>query len=328
MKMVRQIAKHLKGSWFIVVPAVILICCIRGNMDQTTRFFKRLFARTDGLIELRAFPSGERIFTRDYRQLSRFIKRHLDSDVFFGVATRWRLGGSKADCAVTPALWVDIDWKDFAGGEKEAARHLKLFALPPSIIVCSGHGLHLYWLLEKPVPADSLIESYLKGLAAALQGDRGSAEIARVLRVPGTFNYKRAKSVSVTCVKLSKRRYALEAFDHWKIDEPLAPNGTITFDDDVVAVDLAKFSLSERMRALIDNGWSGAPYKSRSEADMAVITALLKGGAQPDEIRAVFCAYRIGQKYREKGKHGDGYLRRSIGNASTFLAKIKARVVK
>jgi putative DNA primase/helicase len=298
---------------------------VGGIMNESISFFKKLFARTRGFIELRAFPSCERIFTRDYHKLSRFVEAHLDENVFFGVATRSRKSGSKADCAEIPALWVDIDWKDFSGGQKEAARRLIRFAVTPSIEVESGHGRHVYWLLQKPIAAGLHIEAYLKGLASTLNGDHASAEVARILRVPGTFNFKQPTRRAVECVSFTGQRYRLEDFEPWKMAESRVRKPTVIFSNVNHFINVDGLRLSSALRTLIKHGWTGAPYKSRSEADMAAISGLLRIGIDSDQIRAIFREYPIGEKYREKGTRGDGYLSRSIGSAKAFLAEMSPR---
>jgi putative DNA primase/helicase len=293
-----------------------------------TRFFKTIFAKTTWLVELRCLPSGQRIFSRDHRKLLLFIKAHFDENVYFGVATRWLRAGSKQACAEIPALWIDMDWKEFIGGRKAAAELLKQFPMEPSIIVNSGHGYHVFWLLKRPVAARLDVEAYLKGLASALNGDRAAAEVARILRVPGTFNFKGPEEVPVKCIKLTHRRYRLSDFKAWKNSENRRPVRTPTFSTDNIDITLDKFKLTKRIRMLIESGWTGTPYKSRSEADMAVITALVKARAAADEIRAIFRKFPIGEKYREKGLRGDGYLSGSIGNAAAFLAAAKGRGAK
>lgn len=135
-------------------------------------------------------------------------------DVYFGIGTRKRdLGkykrGSSADIHSIPCLWVEID---ILGGHhaaddlptrEQADEILQSFHLSPSIINHSGGGLHCYWLLDHTY----LIESeddrlYMSKLMKEFQqvfisiaGEQGfhvdhTADLARVLRVPGTYNRK------------------------------------------------------------------------------------------------------------------------------------------
>jgi hypothetical protein len=101
------------------------------------------------------------------------------------------------------AIWLDIDVKSPPKGYatiEEAIDALFDFIAhydlpPPSAIVVSGGGLHVYWFSNRPLPVAEW-QSYANGLkAAALQwGLKCDAMVttdaARVLRVPGTRNFK------------------------------------------------------------------------------------------------------------------------------------------
>ena len=56
--------------------------------------------------------------------------------------------GDAAHCAVLPALFADADFKHL--GEEETRRRIKDCPLSPSMIVESGGGLHVYWVLRQP----------------------------------------------------------------------------------------------------------------------------------------------------------------------------------
>lgn len=86
-------------------------------------------------------------------------------------------------------IWKDIkELIDWLGGTKAS--------LPlPNIWIASGYGVHLYWVLNADIPAVEWTE-HAKKFRALLGnlGARGdisiSADSARILRPPGTFNYK------------------------------------------------------------------------------------------------------------------------------------------
>ena len=159
------------------------------DLEQAGNFLSLLFSETADLIEIRLLPSGQQFFDHDSARILSFIAKHLDEDIYFGVATRKAYDGSKNGVSRVTHLWADIDWKDFPRGQAEADEAIRSFPLKPSIIVSSGHGYHLYWRLLEPTPAAIEIEGYLKGIAKALGADRAAAELARILRVPGRFNY-------------------------------------------------------------------------------------------------------------------------------------------
>lgn len=105
------------------------------------------------------------------------------------------------------AFWMDIDCgQDKAAKgkgyqtEEEARQALAKFCsdtgLPsPTHIVSSGGGLHVYWVLDSLVPRESWqgIAKQLKSLTKILDflaDDTRTADIASVLRIPDTLNYK------------------------------------------------------------------------------------------------------------------------------------------
>ena len=110
------------------------------------------------------------------------------------------------------AVWVDIDAHEGTPGfaETERMRSLLIHALPelagipiPNIIVCSGRGFHLVWLIEQCAAElafmhravshyyGEAIQNLLAGLRFAkyYSVDRGyCANIAGLTRIPGTLN--------------------------------------------------------------------------------------------------------------------------------------------
>lgn len=107
------------------------------------------------------------------------------------------LRGKAYDATWITALWVDID-----NPGEEGYRQLIDNMLPPSIIVSSGGGWHGYWLLTEPMSVDEsnrdTIKRTLKGMAIASGGDTKVADLARIMRLPGTVNTKPGRGQ--TCV--------------------------------------------------------------------------------------------------------------------------------
>jgi hypothetical protein len=109
-----------------------------------------------------------------------------------------------ANALAQKSIWVDIDVgpddpKKYATVEEALAAILlfqKTVGLPPpSAIVFSGSGIHVYWISKTPLTPDQWAP-YANGLrnlllANAVKCDSGlTTDIARILRVPGTFNHK------------------------------------------------------------------------------------------------------------------------------------------
>ncbi len=126
-------------------------------------------------------------------------------------------GGVESTVAV-PAMWVDLDVaagsahgsKTLPPDREAALGLLDAIPHPPSITVRTGYGYHAYWLLKELWVFDS--DDERKAATALLRRIQGTlraearlhgwsvdqtADLARVLRLPGTFNRKLGKKVPV-----------------------------------------------------------------------------------------------------------------------------------
>lgn len=155
------------------------------------------------------------------------------------------------------ALWLDIDvaspglekpHKDEAGKPEYANRSEAMAALdaflvetnlpPPNIIVCSGEevlpdgemggGIQVYWINETPLSiadwwpyANGLVEATIKH---KLHCDTTcTADSARVLRLPGTYNCKKEPKRPVKILKMEGTTNILEVFTHLRSETPYHP---------------------------------------------------------------------------------------------------------
>jgi len=138
-------------------------------------------------------------------------------------------------------LWMDIDREKYEG---DPAKIFKTLSVQPSVCVGSGLGIHAYWLLDEYQRFDTQAER--DWFARVIQGwqvyvneafggklDK-TADLARVLRIPGTFNhkYKPPKLVTVQG-KPNYKRYSIAIFENYAapapgtIDEPARIIGDI-----------------------------------------------------------------------------------------------------
>jgi hypothetical protein len=118
------------------------------------------------------------------------------TDFYVGCAPRSRRHGGAEAVAFVYALWADLD-----GPEAVAA--LEGFAPAPTLVIASGTGenRHAYWQLSRPLEAADARRA-LRRLAHGVKGDMRSAEPARILRPPGTFNHKTEPPAAVECIRL------------------------------------------------------------------------------------------------------------------------------
>ena len=104
---------------------------------------------------------------------------------------------SKSDMTAARFAHLDIDPPKDGSEWDRAAALARLQQTPqPSMIINSGNGVQAFWRLDDGVPPHE-IEAINEALIAAQNGDRGTQNCDRVLRVPGFVNYpsadKRAK---------------------------------------------------------------------------------------------------------------------------------------
>jgi len=192
----------------------------KEGRSNRARFFAAVFEGVDGLVEARALPSQRRAFfeTSRLQEMESFVHTWETGDIYFGVATRRARGdGRREGCLHLSSLFVDVDFKRCADPDiRRRVARIVHFPLPPSIIVSSGGGVHLYWLLKRLADVqieEAHLSSLLQQLAHHLGGDPASAELSRILRVPGTFNHKYDPPREVWIERLEpESRYTLDDF--------------------------------------------------------------------------------------------------------------------
>jgi hypothetical protein len=175
------------------------------------KFLKAVYgsqlAQSGMKLEIRCihFAHGNRVVRRFYGSLGELKEgwedlqtlNHDGYNIFFAVALRDPKNDYQPPQPILlTCLWVDID----VGPDKsnktleDALRRLHRLGSRPTICVKSGHGLHAYWCLTKPAILDpSDAKQLLRALAKATGGDMQCAEVARLLRMPHTINWKEHK---------------------------------------------------------------------------------------------------------------------------------------
>ena len=167
-------------------------------------------------IELRAFAEGKAPYQEFFASPEQAAGQaaawsNIDGrDVYFGVLPRTRRGGTAADVAPqTDVLWADFDGKNFRGkmGPGSAIAEIANIRLAPQIVVDSGNGYHAYWLLDRPY---DFAEAHL-GMTAIERAHHSDdcSDAPRILRVPGTFNFKNGESKPVRIVKFDWFPFAI-----------------------------------------------------------------------------------------------------------------------
>lgn len=133
-------------------------------------------------------------------------------NAFFGVARfKENVGRKKENVRALKAFFMDVDcgegkekinektgrpfgYIDQLTGLQELKRFCKLIGIPKPILVNSGRGIHAYWPLTTEVSRDDWepVAERLRDLCVLhnFHVDGQVFEAARVLRIPGTYNFK------------------------------------------------------------------------------------------------------------------------------------------
>lgn len=170
-------------------------------------------------IRPRESPLMKTVFAENIDQyVEMCMKHYYRYDVFSSVSFHSKemsekRNTSKESCTGTSVLWADIDVGDDGHKRKnhfltldEAAEHILNLDMKPDLWVYTGGGYHLYWKLDKRAefPEDmALVEETNSNLASVLYGDNVQ-DITRIMRVPGTHNYKYGEIGLQTSIILPK----------------------------------------------------------------------------------------------------------------------------
>lgn len=159
------------------------------------------FACAVAFIPGEEFPKSVYKTNRDFdKQVGQWNK--IGAEVFFGVSSLAVSGSRKVgNISACQALFLDLDVgrNKPNASKKSALTALKDFCesmeLPTPTLVDSGNGVHAYWRLATPLTYNEWLP-YAEGLKAAcgalgLGADHAiTADGARILRLPGSFNCK------------------------------------------------------------------------------------------------------------------------------------------
>lgn len=285
------------------------------QFDEAIQFCSALFA-ADELIEVRPIEiwldqrsgkrksrvlrSERRWFARrrmadELRQLAE-LNTNENANIFFGVNPRIaRGGGRKNDVAKVRCLWADMD-----NVTTELAKwRCEESGVPvPSIVVDSGNGVHLYWLIDGLLDVSTdrsraLLEARLRLLYRRLGCD-ATCDVNRLLRLPGFMNVKNARN----CDQPSRCRlqhcspecrYKIESFaailDRGHLSDRQATR-------EAKYVTLPSNAKDHYVRRLSVN------VNDRSRRDFAIVCSLVRAGYGEDDIRDLVTPH---SKFADRG---------------------------
>jgi len=314
---------------------------MNDNYLEAKRFiealYSRYFADHEGYVELRMISANVlekwlhkgQLEEQDWDEIAKWNETH---HIYIGVNPRpVSKEKKKNDIQDIVCLWADVDGKDFEDGGKEAAlRSVEAFPLKPTIIVDSGHGYHLYWVLEKPMLGVkdnrlAIFKQILAGVVKALGADQSKIDHVACLRLPGTMNRK-DEPVPCRIIEITDQTYQVKDFVEYR-DETYHEPKPLSKEDwqfgskelivrsdsaDHAAEDVERLEIKSSVKRHI---LTGAPRTeagvdhTRSGRDWLIITHLIFSDYNYDTIRSIFlnphlkCSNRIREKGESELRH-------------------------
>jgi hypothetical protein len=258
--------------------------------------------------------------------------------------------GKQEDVAGIVALWADVDFagdahtgKALPTDDDDVQRLLAEIPLRPSLIVDSGHGRHLYWLLHEPwlfssnaerFEAAHLAKAWHELVCTAARRLGWSLEnlgdLTRVLRLPKTVNRKNPGDLRPVQLVLADfdRRFSIEDFENYlpagtsvgpRVVAPVAAEEltcVLTPDAEPPADKLVAAILEssvfretwERTRTDLGDG-------SASGYDLSLATiAMMRGWTDNETARLILAWRRRHGMQPEKAQRAD-YMARTLARA-------------
>lgn len=222
------------------------------SADTAVRFFEAVFPALEeltGLLCVFLLPSRQARYFRSCREAAEWAAAQAGAEnVYFSVSLfreRPASGrGNEALAAGIPGLWADIDIRGAAHKADnlpptvdDAKALLATIELQPTLLVHSGHGLQAYWLFKEfwafeseqdAARAKSLCVRWQAMLRRIAQA-RGwtidpTADLARVLRVPGTINRKLPGALRSVRFRAAGEHYSIAALEDLVFDVAEEPD--------------------------------------------------------------------------------------------------------
>lgn len=226
---------------------------MQTNVKAAQEFLETLYVGTDGVIT---------IWNKQTKETHWFNSKDSDAaakqacnmaqsglDAYYGVGVQGKRSatgrGREEDITVLPGFFADIDidgdghksGKKYPPDIETVYKILADYPLKPTIVVLSGCGVHAYWLFQEALvlkDADdrAAAKGQLQGVQAKLINEAkkfgydmdNTADLSRLLRVPGTFNFKTGDPVQVRILEFNKEaRYSPDEFLVAEISPSKAP---------------------------------------------------------------------------------------------------------
>lgn len=266
--------------------------------------------------------------------------------------------GAEAGARYVPAVWADVDHAEGAAAKASRKPYpprdvllgvVRSMPVEPSVMIDTGGGYHVYWLLTSPFDlgdqhaiarGKQLVSAWQGMIAAKLRqaggyAIDGTADLARVLRAPGTFSWRWSRMVSIVCAEgaaIEPDRWPRYDLDYL---ESLIPEGTAAVLPNAAAAppvvivrpgDPDKGG-SPRLFALLENSpefkktWEARRTDLRDQSasgyDLSIACQLVQAGWSDQDIANAIATFRRNKFPDQTAKVTDrpDYLIRTIAKA-------------
>ena len=296
-----------------------------------TGFLDTLFAHDD-LVEIRGLkriPERCRrwwIPPADYPHVEPTLRglNGTDWEMYFGVNARTDRASTEDAVKTVRVFYADVDAPSRVPGSA-GKNPTEGTVPPPTVVVDSGHGQHLYWVLREPVEVTPenrpLLKAVNRGLALAVGGDPVCCDLARILRLPSFTNWK-APAAEVRLLQLTDRRYDLATLQRLAvIKHDARPAAASLSGIPPVTPQLeARFHAARRADRSGDltKAWRGEIGDGSSDSRYVLVKGLLVRRFMPEEITAIVCSRRWYNRRSRRVRPPEDVFRDVLG----LLAKV------
>jgi len=311
---------------------------LNNRNTNARQFLKEIFGNKsdDAFINIWRLPGRISNFFKSIDEAADYIERIQASkcDIYIQCGLLAQdLGpkkrGTKNDIVGLPGFFMDIDIAGDSAHEKQnlpptihdAIGLIKDYAIDPTLIVHSGHGLHVWWLFKEPLifnnddernEAEAMnrrLQETINRRAKANGWKLDSTfDITRVLRIVGTYNLKiPEKPVMVKLLENTGKRYSsisdFEEFviakNEWQKVASYDPDGV-----DIVARGIELYPNAEppadRLQILLKDhkfkdSWEGNRHdmekNSPSEHALSLASLAAQDGWEDQQIADLIIAF-------------------------------------
>jgi len=180
---------------------------------------------------------------------------------------------------------------------------------PPSLVISSGHGVHIYVALAHPINATAFRQAQRGLIQLFIRDgiDRSIHDPPRIMRLPGFLNHNPPAGTCATIAEADvSRRYELAEFAHLiaPVDDDASPRG-LPMESETLSE-----GLRQRVVSLLSEGGN-----DRSGRDFRACIELIRAGVVKEVAYALVCEL---SKFRER--KGTDYFERTWAAARKSLA--------